>query len=204
MQLFYIDIYGCYLSHRLTMQRKGLRNRYIFLLGILLTIIVCMLMTDWQAIGRDPCDQFSGTCDNKTTLPEFENDTSSSPPCEMCRRHSGEPYQCFFNPDARISKEYCADCRPFCRSELHTLTFAQFLIGVCLFGLGFPMMRISLTIMLSDSLGSASQVIVPVSIVNVMCACVLVLNLQSLMMGLFICSGALARATAPLWGKYIR
>ena len=30
---------------------------------------------------------------------------------------------------------------------------------------------------------------------------VCLLTFQSLMMGLFICSGALARATAPLWGK---
>ena len=140
------------------MQRKGLHNRYIFLCGITASIVACFLITDWQAISKDPCDQFSGTCrDNETSL-EFDNDTSPLPSCELCRMHSGDPYHCFFNPDARISNEYCADCRPFCRSKLHTLNFAQFLIGVCLFGLSFPLMRIPLTIILSDSMGSASQV----------------------------------------------
>jgi len=146
------------------MQRKGLNNRYIFLSGIFVALAACILITDWQAIGGDPCDQFSGTCSNQTSL-EFENvtftntsDSSLLTPCELCRIHSGDPYQCFFNPDARISQKYCADCRPFCRSKFHTLNFAQFLIGVCLFSLGFPMMRIPLTIILSDSLGSASQV----------------------------------------------
>ena len=141
------------------MQRKGLHNRYIFLIGIFVSLTACMLITDWQVIGGDPCDQFSGTCASNETSPEFDNDSSLLTPCELCRMHSGDPHQCFFNPDGRISKEYCADCKPFCRSELHTLNFAQFLIGVCLFGLGFPMMRISLTIILSDSLGTASQVI---------------------------------------------
>ena len=140
------------------MQRRGLHNRYIFLFGLLVSIAACMLITDWQAVGGDPCDRFSGTCAANETSPEFDNNASLTPSCELCRMHSGDPYRCFFNPDARISKEYCADCRPFCRSKLHTLNFAQFMIGVCLFGLGFPMMRISLTIILSDSMGSASQV----------------------------------------------
>ena len=140
------------------MQRKGLHNRYIFLCGIIASIVACMLITDWQAIRGDPCDQFSGTCgDNKTSI-ESENDTMPLPSCELCRMHSGDPYHCFFNPDARISNEYCADCQPFCRSKLHTLNFAQFMIGVCLFSLCFPLMRVSLTIVLSDSMGSASQV----------------------------------------------
>ena len=145
------------------MQRKGLHNRYIFMLGIIVALVACALTTDWQAISEDPCDQFSGSCDNKTDIGNNASNRSSLPPCELCRMHSGHPYQCFFNPDARISKEYCADCKPLCRSELHTINFAQFLIGVCLFSLGFPFMRIALTIILSDSLGSASQVIILVN-----------------------------------------
>ena len=144
--------------YRSLMQRKGLHNRYIFLCGLIVGISACALITDWQAIGGDPCDCFSGSCVGNVTSSDYENDSSLLSSCELCRMHSGDPYQCFFNPDARISKEYCADCKPLCRSKLHTLNFAQFMIGVSLFGLGFPMMRISLTIILSDSLGSASQV----------------------------------------------
>ena len=135
-------------------------NRYIFLGGLTLGLIACVLMADWQALGGDPCDEFSGRCqysheENKT------NNTSLLSPCEACKMHSGDPDQCFFNPDSHITKEYCTDCRPLCRSELHTLNFAQFLIGICLFSFSFPLVRITMTIMFSDALGSASQVCYP-------------------------------------------
>ena len=137
-------------------------NRFIFLGGVILGVIACMIMADWQAIGGDPCDKFSGHCENiNVSAFDFfieENNTGNTSPCELCKMHSGDPYQCFFNPDSRITQEYCDDCRPFCRSELHTLNFAQFLIGVCLFSFSFPLVRITMTIMFSDALGSASQV----------------------------------------------
>ena len=147
---------------RFLLQRRGLDNRFIFLLGMSLTLTTCMLITDWQAIGGDPCDKFSGPCNNRTNL-DFNSSIetileSDNASCEACRMHSGEPYHCFWNPDARISHEFCSDCEPFCRSELHTVNFIQFLIGVCLFSFSFPMMRITSTVIVSDCLGSASQV----------------------------------------------
>jgi len=131
---------------------------------MVLTLSACMLITDWQTIGGDPCDKYSGPCNNQTNL-EFNNSfteeiglESDNASCEVCRMHSGDPYHCFWNPDARISHEFCSDCEPFCRSELHTLNFVQFLIGVCLFSFSFPLMRITSTVIVSDCLGSASQV----------------------------------------------
>jgi len=157
------------------MQRKGVDNRYIFLMGLLLSLAACALVTDWQAIGGDPCDKFSGPCINGSNLTmteeiAFQADNSSELlPCEVCRMHSGSPYQCFWNPDGRISQEYCSDCREVCRSELHTLNFAQFLIGICLFGYSFPMLRITMTIIFSDALGSASQVKYEAKFVRIKC-----------------------------------
>ena len=140
-------------------------NRYIFLGGLILGMFACVLMADWQALGGDPCDEFSGHCINHIssntsrcyTRNNIDN-TSMLSPCEVCKMHSGHPNQCFFNPESRVTKECCADCRPFCRSELHSLNFPQFLIGVCLFSFSFPLVRITMTIMFSDALGSASQV----------------------------------------------
>ena len=148
-------------------------NRYIFLGGLILGSIACVLMADWQAIRGDPCDEFSGHCElmngqNDTQLNisieenSIDNNTLALSPCEVCKMHSGDPNHCFFNPDSRITHEYCDDCRPFCRSELHSLNFVQFLIGVCLFSFSFPLVRITMTIMFSDALGSASQVMVAV------------------------------------------
>ena len=125
-------------------------------------LIACVLMADWQAIGGDPCDEFSGHCDiqhsNITIVKNSTDNASMLAPCELCMMHSGDPYQCFFNPDSRIAHERCNDCRPFCRSELHSLNFAQLLIGAFLFSFSFPLVRITMTIMFSDALGSASQV----------------------------------------------
>jgi len=143
-------------------------NRYIFLTGLLLSLAACALVTDWQAIGGDPCDKFSGPCINGTnlTMPDemvFKSENNSVlASCEVCRMHTEKPYECFWNPDARISHDKCHDCKPFCRSERHTVNFFQFLVGICLFGYSFPMLRIAMTIVFSDALGSASQVCISV------------------------------------------
>jgi len=146
------------------LQRRRLDNRFILVLGMSLSLAACMLITDWQAISGDPCDKFSGPCsngtnadNNRTAVAEMVVESSNAS-CEVCRMQSGEPYHCFWNPDARISREFCPDCEPFCRSELHTVNFVQFMIGVCLFSFSFPMMRITSTVIVSDCLGSASQV----------------------------------------------
>ena len=146
------------------MQRRGIDNRYIFLIGLVLSLAACALVTDWQAIGGDPCDKFSGPCYNGTNFSMTEEmvfksgNNSVLASCEVCRMHAEKPYECFWNPDARISHDQCHDCKPFCRSKQHTVNFFQFLVGICLFGYSFPMLRISMTIIFSDGLGSASQV----------------------------------------------
>lgn len=164
-------------------------NRFIFLLGLVLGLIACVLIADWQALGGDPCDEFSGHCEIQNnqnesqinvTIEENNNENISMlSPCEVCKMHSGDPYQCFFNPDSRIAQEYCDDCRPLCRSELHSLNFVQFLIGVCLFSFSFPLVRITMTIMFSDALGSASQVANISSDFNEPLMCVLFIELNA-------------------------
>ena len=139
-------------------------NRFIFLGGIILGVIASLIMADWQALGGDPCDKFSGHCETQNAstfdaaFPINDDNSTILSPCEVCKIHSSDPYRCFFNPDSRITQKYCDDCRQFCRSELHSLNFIQFLVGVCLFSFSFPLVRITMTIMFSDALGSASQV----------------------------------------------
>ena len=148
-----------YYPFRFILQRRGIENRFIFLGGLILGLIACTLMADWQAISGDPCDKFSGHCEIQFTNDSNSIDnTSMLAPCEVCKMHSGDPYHCFFNPDSRIAHEHCDDCNEFCRSELHSLNFVQLLVGVILFSFSFPLVRITMTIMFSDALGSASQV----------------------------------------------
>ena len=71
---------------------------------------------------------------------------------------SGEEGQCFWNPQSRLTGEYCERCRPVCLSRDHTLSFGQLIAGTFLLSLVFAMGRMCLTILMSDGLGEASQV----------------------------------------------
>ena len=66
--------------------------------------------------------------------------------------------QCFWNPSSRLTGQYCERCRPVCLSKEYSLSFPQLMIGVMLLAPGYPMGRISLSILASDGLGKASQV----------------------------------------------
>ena len=71
---------------------------------------------------------------------------------------SGEEGQCFWNPQSRLTGDYCERCRPVCLSRDHTISFGQLIAGTFLLSLVFAMGRMCLTILLSDGLGEASQV----------------------------------------------
>ena len=88
------------------------------------------------------------------TIGSGENSNSSF----ICESFSGPPYNCFWNPNSRITGEYCPRCEPLCRSSDHSLNFIQFAVGVSLITPGFVMSRIALTLLTSDAMGDASQV----------------------------------------------
>ena len=83
--------------------------------------------------------------------------------CEMnascvCEALSGPPYHCFWNPNSRLTGEYCPRCNPLCRSVDYSLTFGQFLVGLIFLVLSYQIGRTTLTLVVSDALGSTSQV----------------------------------------------
>ncbi len=84
-------------------------------------------------------------------------DSNASASC-VCEAFSDSPYHCFWNPNSRLSGEYCPRCEPLCRSVDHSINFAQLIVGLCLFTPGFPMSRVVLTVIVSDCIGDASQV----------------------------------------------
>ena len=91
---------------------------------------------------------------NNDTVGSNENSNASS----VCESFSGPPYNCFWNPNSRITGEYCPRCEPLCRSSDHSLNFIQFAVGVSSITLGFIMSRIAFTLLTSDAMGAASQV----------------------------------------------
>ena len=89
----------------------------------------------------------------------------------ICEAFSGSPYNCFWNPASRITGQYCSRCEPLCRSTDHTLNFIQFALGVSLITPGYVMSRITLTLLTSDAMGAASQVIT--TYINMCCSLVI-------------------------------
>lgn len=85
-------------------------------------------------------------------------DTCSANASVLCQSFSGPPFHCFWNPKSRITGETCQRCEPICRSTQASLNFAQLIIGISLVFIGLPMGRILATIILSDIMGTASQV----------------------------------------------
>ncbi len=84
-------------------------------------------------------------------------DGNTSASC-VCEAFSGSPYHCFWNPNSRLTGEYCSRCEPLCRSQQHSIHFVQFVIGLSLVTYAYPMGRLSITLIASDALGTASQV----------------------------------------------
>ena len=205
------------LLYRYIFQRCHIDNRVISLVAFFCGLSGSLIATDWQALGGDPCDQFSlnnfnpyinnSTAWNSTVFSNVPADGSgtlgpsevnvSSPSsllwceidpsdyrcisakydidldvCEgsldhsavssvnsscLCEAFSGAPYYCFWNPHSRVVSEDCPRCAPLCRSRKHSLSLVQFLVGLCLINLFSAVGRISITTVVSDAMGTASQ-----------------------------------------------
>jgi hypothetical protein len=178
------------------LQRVGLSNKTICIIGLMCGVSGCLIATDWQSLGGDPCDQYSYDKFNSSSYildhPYFQEDTlvnissweglcpsNNTEVClsmEVCLNHSGPPEECFWNPKSRISGIFCEECEKLCRSWRTSLNFVQFLIALLPFSLSFPILRTTLTILTSDGMGSEGQ---------------------SLIMGVIVASGSLSRIIGP-------
>ena len=49
----------CIILLRFVLQRVGLSNKTICIIGLMCGVSGCLVATDWQSLGGDPCDQYS-------------------------------------------------------------------------------------------------------------------------------------------------
>ena len=156
------------------------------MIAFVLSFFGLVFLADWQSVGGDPCVQLThgeclgdsvgsgnGSLDyllqnnscsvfHDATVEElFYNATSlcGDEQCVCDVINNVTDYQCFWNPLSRVTGQYCERCRRVCLSEAHSLNFAQFIVGTLVFAPGYPMGRIALTVLASDGLGAASQVL---------------------------------------------
>ena len=124
---------------------------------------------------------------------ECEATTNDSSQC-ICEGSSSEE-QCFWNPSSRISDTYCERCRPVCLSKDHSLSFPQLIIGAFVLALGYPMGRMTLTILASDGLGEASQVSHTFTLLGIYIYIIIIIILSTINVG--PCDGRTGRCRIP-------
>ena len=107
-----------------------------------------VLITDWQSIGHDPC---SSASPNSSTTDDIFNDSSlysgdyftnetltsktsslSLDLLEGCIAQSTSSDHCFWNPQSRVTGDFCNSCAPSCLSKEKSLNIVQFCIGALL------------------------------------------------------------------------
>ena len=105
-----------------------INNRRVYFVVLIAGICGATLMSDWQAIGSDPChlestqelDNAGSTSVNDTLQEHLHLN-------DLCVSQSGE---CYWNQDSLLTGTFCFLCRPVCRSKSMTINIIQFCIGV--------------------------------------------------------------------------
>ena len=140
------------------------------------TIVSLLIMTDWQAIGSDPCTDYSlfhhpQLADQyRLQLAGSNVSESGMVSVQSLQVVEGEVYQmavnrcesagehCHWIPNSQVTHRHCSDCQPICRNTQHTLNFPQFLVGLILLITTLPLMYTGLFLLLSDTVNKSLQV----------------------------------------------
>lgn len=147
------------------------------LAGLLCVAIVGVFtMSDWQAIGTDPCSTFcihdisfenksistnisyscSGDVEIISLNPLFN--LSVNDVADACEAASTSKYTCFWNPRSRVTGKYCSDCTQRCRSNQKSLYFAQLCVGIVMIIMVLQIVTVVLTVVASDYTPTKYQV----------------------------------------------
>ena len=155
---------------RVIIQEFKINNRMIAMLGVTASIVGAALIADWQAIGYDPCTQFSPfhhpelTLESKLCL-NNSNVSNNYFPCAnvtllhaVCESLGDTKYHCYWNQHSRVTGEECHACPSICRGEYKSLNFAQFGVGSFVFMFSFPVIRTALMIVIASNLSTGIRV----------------------------------------------
>ena len=183
-------------------------------------------MGDWQAFGHeDPClsvsdyshlnvstntselmkasvdDDISGGLDLNTT----SNSSPHPEPVRNCEVLSSSGHQCFWNPQSRITGDFCNTCLPVCLSKQTTINFYQFTLGIALISFATPLSHILVSAIASDIASVTSQVYYACCSIAYDCRnstfsfSVYAFCLQGTIMGIILGPSFLARVISPFW-----
>ena len=122
-------------------------NRNLLGFCLLFALVGSILVADWQSIGQDPCTYFNSTIEANSSVLE-----------EGCEALSSSSHQCFWNPQSRITGDYCNLCFPVCLSREKSINLYQFGLGVLLLALSAPLGFVFVSAVASDITSVDSQV----------------------------------------------
>ena len=160
-------------------------NRYLLGLCLLLALVGSLLIGDWQSFVGDPCS--SAALNSTSELrSDSENNVSNGSSgigvpfmvsgfssgigenvseisryewlVENCEAQSSSGHQCFWNPQSRVTGEFCNTCLPVCLSQQTTVNFYQFTVGTLLLSVSAPLGFVFISAITSDITSVESQV----------------------------------------------
>ena len=176
-----MNISGYFTTHRVVIKVLKMNNRILLGVALITCLVGSILVGDWQALsytGREPCSSAGANATNTTgtlannTEPEdtvWPLSASGSPPdsnssdyqqllVESCEAQSSSSHQCFWNPESRVTGEFCNTCHRECLSREASINFYQFSAGMFLIALASPLMNIVISAITSDVTAIDSQV----------------------------------------------
>ena len=159
-----------------TLQYFKLKGYGLTVVGLMCTITSMLIMTDWQAIGSDPCTEYSlfhhpGLADQyRVELAESNISESGMVSVQSLQVVEGEVYQmavnrcesagehCHWIPNSLVTSKHCSDCQPICRSTSHALNFIQFTVGFTFYASTAALLYIGIFILVSNSVSNQFKV----------------------------------------------
>ena len=141
-------------------------------------------MTDWQAIGSDPCTDYSlfhhpQLADQyRLQLAGSNVSESGMVSVQSLQVVEGEVYQmavnrcesagehCHWIPNSQVTHKHCSDCQPICRNTQRTLNFIQFIVGFTLLMSTISLMYTGTFLLLSETVSQRFQVYKSISTVG--------------------------------------
>jgi hypothetical protein len=134
-------------------ENAKINNRLLTIITLLISLIGCLLMADWQSIGSDPCLQYSvfhnpSSDNNYGHTIAVESELLGAR--EQCL-HSSD--NCYWNQYSPLTNVECLGCPPICRGLHKSLNFYLFSIGVAISAFVIPITEVVWTVLITDNLG---------------------------------------------------
>ena len=138
-------------------------NRLLLGLFLVLALAGSIIFGDWQSISHDTC-LFNFNSSNQTAANNFtdhsmrsnlSDDLSLSEQLlKQCESRSSSNHHCFWNPQSRITGQFCNTCQSVQNSQ----NIYQFSIGTLLTALSAPLGKVIVSAIISDITSVGSQV----------------------------------------------